>query len=135
MAADRPFDPAQETYVSLASFRKNGKQVSTPVWMAEVDGDYFVFSKANAGKMKRIKNNKQVKLAACDMRGKLKSDWLSASAEITTDPEIIKKLYLGFNRKYGWQMRFGSWLTKLRGTYQDRGYLLIKINSAEPNAI
>ena len=30
---DLPIDPATEQYVSLATFRRNGTEVRTPVWM------------------------------------------------------------------------------------------------------
>ena len=33
---DLPFDPAREPYVSLATFRKSGVAVHTPVWVARM---------------------------------------------------------------------------------------------------
>ena len=44
-----PFDPASEHYVSLATFRRNGREVRTPVWIAELGGRYYLFSESNSG--------------------------------------------------------------------------------------
>ena len=126
--ADARWQMGKETYINLATYRKNGTEVRTPVWVAEQDGHYFVFSKANAGKMKRIRNGARVKVAACTMNGKLKGDWFDAKAEITTDPLMIEQLYTGFNKKYGIQMTFGTWWTKVRGTFKDRGYLILRLD-------
>ena len=52
-----PFDPAVESYVNLATFRRNGREVRTPVWIAGADCLYYVFSEGNAGKVKRIRAN------------------------------------------------------------------------------
>jgi hypothetical protein len=63
------FDPATEKYVSLATYRQNGVEVNTPVWIAKVAGRYYVFSAGDAGKVKRIGATSRVRLAACDFRG------------------------------------------------------------------
>src|ERR1700730_1504716 len=49
------FEPAAEKYVSLATYRRNGVEVATPVWIAELAGRYYVFSAGDAGKIKRIR--------------------------------------------------------------------------------
>ncbi len=75
-----------ESYVNLATFRKNGNEVRTPVWIAP-DGDrLLVYTNATSGKVKRIRNKGRVRLAPCDMRGKLRGDWLDASARMLDDP-------------------------------------------------
>ncbi len=76
-----PFDPAAEKYVSLATYRRNGVEVKTPVWIAEKGGLYYVFSAGDAGKVKRIRATPRVRLAACDVRGNLRSDWTEARPE------------------------------------------------------
>ena len=44
-------DPlADEKYISLATFRKTGKSVETPIWFAHAGGSYFAFSANSAGK-------------------------------------------------------------------------------------
>lgn len=41
-------------YVNLATFRRDGREVRTPVWMAEAAGRHFVFTARSLGKIKRL---------------------------------------------------------------------------------
>lgn len=72
---ERTFDPETAAYVSLATFRRNGKEVRTPVWIAGSGGRYYGFSAGNAGKVKRIRANPRIRLAACDAAGRVRSPW------------------------------------------------------------
>ena len=91
-------------YLSLESFRKSGQGVPTPVWFA---GDpsggepqtLFVYSSVDSGKAKRIRNNPRVRVAPCDMRGKLLGDWIEARAEIVTGAQAERAVRL-LNQKY-----------------------------------
>src|SRR5262245_32779271 len=71
MSLPASFDPAVERYVNLATYRRNGAEVRTPVWIAGEGDRYYVFSAGEAGKVKRIRVTPRVRLAACDMRGEL----------------------------------------------------------------
>ena len=57
--------------MSLISFRKNGTAVPTPVWFSEKDDKLYVMTRSDSGKYKRIRNNPQVRIAPCTMRGKI----------------------------------------------------------------
>lgn len=121
------FDPAGEPYVNLATFRKTGIEVRTPVWIAGHDGRYYVFSESRAGKIKRIRANPMVRLAACDVRGKLKSDWIDGKARIVRDQKEIEAMYPAFTDKYGWQMRLGNLFARLAGRYDRRAIIAITL--------
>ena len=58
-------------YISLTTFRKTGQAVPTPVWFGEDDGKLYVMSRSDSGKSKRVRNNPQVRVAPCTMRGKV----------------------------------------------------------------
>jgi PPOX class probable F420-dependent enzyme len=63
-------------YISLETFRKSGAGVRTPVWFAESGLDtpvplFYVYTIGDSGKAKRIRNNSRVRIAPCDMRGKV----------------------------------------------------------------
>jgi uncharacterized protein len=103
--ADARFASLQgQKYINLESFRKNGQGVRTPVWFA---GDpqegapekLYVYSTANAGKTKRIRNNGRVCVAACDMRGKLLGEWMEGRAGIVNSQEAKHATHL-LNKKY-----------------------------------
>jgi PPOX class probable F420-dependent enzyme len=122
------FNPATEKYVSLATSRKDGREVRTPVWLVGEGSEYYVFSESKAGKVKRIRNNGEVSIAPCDLRGNLKSeDWESGSAEIIGDSAKLNDIYAQFDSKYGWQMRLLNFIARLNGRYHKRAVLALKL--------
>lgn len=76
-----------QKYISLATFRKNGTAVWTPVWFGEGDDQLYVMSRSDSGKYKRIKNNPQVRVAACTMRGKISGPEFAGRARILPPAE------------------------------------------------
>ena len=59
-------------FFSLTTFRKNGEAVPTTVWFAPDDaGHIYVTTQNSAGKIKRIRNNSEVRMTPSDARGTL----------------------------------------------------------------
>ncbi len=88
-----------EKYISLTTFRRDGRGVATPIWFA-VDGDHLVaFTGAQTGKVKRIRRNPHVMLAPCTFRGAVTGPRWSATVDILPDGErehvlrLIRKKY------------------------------------------
>lgn len=104
---------AGQKYLNLATYRKNGTAVYTPLWFAEEGGQIYVYSLANAGKVKRIRNNPRVKIAPCDIRGNVKGEWVEAEARIV-DPAAAVHGHKLLTRKYGLLKRLGDFFSKLR---------------------
>lgn len=125
-----PFDPAEERYVSLETYRRSGKEVRTPVWIAKAEDCYYVFSEGKAGKVKRIRANGKARFAACTSRGDIRSDWLESKARIVAEAEIIERAYVALREKYGWQMKFGDVFSKLIGHYDKRAIIELRIAQA-----
>jgi len=99
-----------QKYISLATFRKNGQAINTPVWFAEQDGKLYVQTRNDSGKYKRIRNNPQVKVAACTMGGKITGPEFAGIARLlpaTQWTEAKKTLH----RKY-WLARLPFWSKK-----------------------
>jgi uncharacterized protein len=88
-----------QRYVSLATLRKTGVPVYTPVWFAEDDGKLYVMTSTKSGKYKRIRNNPQVKIAPCTMRGKITGPEFSATVRILPLEEFAKARQF-INAKY-----------------------------------
>lgn len=83
MIESSPAAPPQgRKYISLATFRRNGQEVRTPVWFAEQAGRLYVMTRNDSGKFKRIRNQPQVRLAACTARGKVTGAWTDGQARI-----------------------------------------------------
>src|SRR5215813_10114570 len=72
-----------QRYLNLESFKRDGTPVQTPVWFAEEHGVLYVYTLANAGKVKRIRRNPRIRLAPCTMRGKVVGPWVEAEATIS----------------------------------------------------
>jgi PPOX class probable F420-dependent enzyme len=59
-----------EKYVLFTTFRRDGRAVSTPVWLAPQPAGEFAFSTgSSSGKAKRLRHTARVTLQACDRRG------------------------------------------------------------------
>jgi PPOX class probable F420-dependent enzyme len=95
-----------QKYISLATFRKNGVAVYTPVWFGEEGGKLYVTSQAGAGKCKRIRNNPKVRIAPCSVRGKITGPEFAATARILSVEEN-PRARASVRRKY-WLARFPS---------------------------
>jgi uncharacterized protein len=124
----RPFDPAAERYVNLATYRRTGVEVKTPVWIAGDGERYYVFSAGDAGKVKRIRHTSRVRLAACDSRGNVKSAWIDGEARVVSDPALIATALRALRSKYGFIMQMTDFFAKLSGRFRKRAYIEITIN-------
>ncbi len=119
---------ADAPYVSLATFRKSGAMVATPVWCAAVDDGLWVFSESDAGKVKRLRNSNQARMACCTFNGTLTSDWVDATALVVDDPAEIERALAALQKKYGWQMWLANAGSKLTGKFHRRAYLRINLS-------
>lgn len=89
-----------EKYVLLTTFRKNGNAVPTPLWVVP-DGDGLAFwTPKEAAKLKRIRNNARVTVAACDARGNPSGEPAEATARIGTEADRLR-VGAQLKRKYG----------------------------------
>jgi uncharacterized protein len=88
-----------EKYISLKTFRKNGAGVATPVWFGEDDGKLYVMTRSDMGKAKRIRNNPQVRVAPCTIRGKVTGPEFAATARILPTEDHARARQT-INRKY-----------------------------------
>jgi uncharacterized protein len=103
MPSQVPAPIHDQKYISLKTFRKNGVGVATPVWFGEENGKLYVMTRSDLGKAKRIRNNPQVRVAPCTIRGKVTGPEFPATARILP-PEDHAKARQTINRKY-WMAR------------------------------
>jgi len=88
---DQPAAPApvfRGRYLSITSYTREGRGIATPVWFAQRDGTLLVETDAASGKVKRIRRNPQVRVAACTASGRLRGGQVPAVAEILPGSEI-----------------------------------------------
>jgi PPOX class probable F420-dependent enzyme len=126
-------DLDREPYISLATFRRSGVAVKTPVWFARSEDRYYVFSEAKAGKVKRLRNDPRIRVAPCTVRGRVTGEWIDGRARRVEDAATVEAAYRALRRKYGWQMRLADFFSKLAGRYDARAILELELD-AQPGA-
>jgi len=102
---------AGQKYLNLETFKKDGTGVKTPVWFAAVpsasldsnEAKLYVYTIGVSGKVKRIRNNSLVRIAPCDMRGKVHGEWVEAHAEIVTGEEDARGTQLLKKKYFPWK--------------------------------
>jgi uncharacterized protein len=86
-------------YLSLATFRKTGVAVWTPIWFAEDADKIYFMTNAKLGKVKRIRNNPKVKIAPCTISGRITGPESSGTARILP-PEDAARVRRAIKAKY-----------------------------------
>ncbi len=117
----------RQRYLNLATFRRNGRAVETPVWFALREGRLYVFTDGTSGKVKRLRANPRIRIAPCDMRGKLKGDWGEGQGRIIDEPAAVEAAYAVLRRKYGLQMRVIDFFSGLAGRISRRAILELEL--------
>ena len=109
-----PFDLLEgQRFVSLTTFRRSGEGVPTTVWFALVEGKAYVFTAANSGKAKRIRNDPRVTLIPSNFRGRPKT-----AVSIEAEARVMEKGEeempdRAIDQKYGWQYRLFNRILQL----------------------
>ena len=93
-----------QKYISLATFRKSGVPVYTPIWFAEEGGRLYFMTGSKLGKYKRIRNNPSVRIAPCTVRGKITGPDFPGTARIL-GPQEHERAHRLIKAKY--------WLARL----------------------
>ncbi|WP_262379481.1 PPOX class F420-dependent oxidoreductase [Nonomuraea sp. PA05] len=115
-----------EQYLSVTTYRKDGTPVATPVWVVQ-DGDAVaIWTTAGSGKVKRIRNNPDVRVAGCDVRGKVSTEPVRGRAEILDAAETARVRGL-LRRKYGVMGRLVLLGSRLRRG--DAGTVAVRITA------
>ena len=115
------------SYMSFATLKKSGDFVATPVWFAPDGDSYYVFSAGEAGKVKRLRNFSESRIAACTMRGAVTGQWLDTRAFLLEDKKEQDTALRALRRKYGWQMAVGDIFSKLTGKMGRRAYIRVEL--------
>jgi len=125
-------DLFSESYINLITFKRNGDGVPTPVWLAPLDGKLYVFTDGTSAKVKRVRATGRVRVAPCDVRGKVSGDWSDGTARVVTEPDLIDRAYAALRAKYGWQMTLVDGVSWIAGRIGRRA--ILEIDVAAPAA-
>ena len=82
-----PRELQKQSYISLVSYRKTGVPVLTPVWFGDGGDKLYVMTRSDSGKYKRIRNNSEVRIAPCTIRGKITGGQFAAKARVLPETD------------------------------------------------
>ena len=106
-------------YLSITSFKRDGTGIATPVWFVSDGSRLFAFTDLHSAKIRRIHRTPRVLVASCWVNGKLRTEPVSAHAEVltaTADLERVQKLLLArYKLSYRVVMLFYRLGRRLRG--------------------
>ncbi|MGO8905502.1 MAG: PPOX class F420-dependent oxidoreductase [Solirubrobacteraceae bacterium] len=124
---------ADERYMLLTTFRRDGTPVATPVWVTPYD-EYSVafWTSSGSGKAKRLAHAQRVTVQPSDARGRVKpgTQPVKATARVVSGEELaaIRKRVIA---KYGFQTKITKVLATIWGIlkgkripYGDRGVIV-----------
>jgi PPOX class probable F420-dependent enzyme len=117
----------RQRYMALATFRRSGAEVRTPVWFAALDGKIYLFTAGESGKVKRLRNSSRARVAPSDMRGRVRGVWWDVAARVVTETHLIERAHAALRAKYGWQVRLGDLFSRLTGRLTRRAWIEIEI--------
>ena len=118
------------SYISLVTFRRDGKAVETPVWFAERDRRLYVFTEGGSYKVKRLRRDARVKVARCGALGRVTGPWRAGHGRVVEDHPTEAAAYEALRAKYGWQMTLVDALSRLAGRIDDRAILEISLDGS-----
>ena len=120
-------------YITLESYRRDGQPVRTPLWFASAPDAgapvFFIYSTADSFKIKRIRRNPTVRIAACDLRGTPSSLWIEAHAEIIAGADAAAGMRALDRKYFPWKQLLG-----LAALFRRRARAVVAIRPAAPRA-
>lgn len=114
-------------YISLVTFKRSGDGVATPVWFAADGASIYVFTDGTSYKVKRLRRNARIRIAACGSGGRVTGDWHDGNGRVVEDAEIEQRAYTLLMKRYGWQMKLVNLLSTLGGRIGRRAILELTI--------
>ncbi len=105
---------SKKKHINLETLRKNGAAVRTPVWFLIFNDMVYVVTRENTGKVKRIKNNQNVRIAPCNFSGKIEGDWILGKAKFVEGDEFQNAIKLR-SKKYGLLAKLAGFLSSSKG--------------------
>jgi PPOX class probable F420-dependent enzyme len=104
-----------QKYINLETYRRNGQAVRTTVWFVMDAGTIYIRTDMNSGKVKRIKNNPNIRITPSGARGQLKGKWIEGKIKMAGSLELEHAIQL-LEQKYGIQGKIIRVFNKIRNT-------------------
>ena len=104
-----------QKYLSLETYKRDNTPVQTPVWFVTENDQLYKTTKETTGKVKRLRNNQNARIAVCSMKGDIKSNWVDVGLEKIPEESDVEKIVKLRKKKYGFSARLISMFTSQKG--------------------
>jgi uncharacterized protein len=114
---------ADEKYIALTTFKRDGTPMTSPVWVVPVDDGRFGFwTSSTSGKAKRLRNDPKVTVQPCNGRGKVKEGTApqDGTARTVTEGADFDQIQTKVKAKYGVQVTISRWLSRVGAFFKRR---------------
>ena len=111
---DKAQDFKDKKYILLETYKKDNTAVQTPVWFVMLDETIHVVTREDTGKVKRLQNNKSVRIALCTFNGRITGKWVSGTAKFVTYEKSNDAIDLR-KKKYGFLESVARLVSKKKG--------------------
>ena len=113
---DSRFDQfIDQKYLSLETYKRDSTPIQTPVWFVTENDQLYITTKETTGKVKRLRNNQNARIAVCSMKGDIKSNWVDVGLEKISEESDVEKIIKLRKKKYGFSARLISMFTSQKG--------------------
>jgi PPOX class probable F420-dependent enzyme len=106
--------------MNVRSFRKDGTPVDTPTWVIPIDGHLCCYTDDRAYKVKRLRRNPKVEVAASDVWGMRSTPWFAGRCSIVEDEAQRQRVFDALRVKYGIHWKMSLWGSLLTGRVKHR---------------
>ena len=104
----------KQKYINLETYKSDNTPIKTPVWFV-IDNDLiYIITRESTGKVKRLKNNQNVRVVPCSFKGEIKNEWVNGKAQKVTGSEADNIINLR-KKKYGFAVRLSGLFTSQKG--------------------
>ena len=103
-----------QKYINLETYKNDGTPIRTPVWFVMDNDLIYVVTRDRTGKVKRLRNNHDVRIVSCSFQGEPKYEWIEGKAENITGYEADRAIKLR-KKKYGMSARLIGLFTSQKG--------------------
>ena len=105
---------SKQKYINIETYKRDSISVKTPVWFV-IDNDLiYIITRESTGKVKRLKNNQNVRVVPCSFKGEIKNEWVNGKAQKVTGSEADNVIKLR-KKKYGFAVRLSGLFTSQKG--------------------
>ena len=127
MTAGQPLPGGR--YISLVTYRRDGREVATPLWFAEREGKLYAFTLGGSAKVRRLRNRGDVRVASCTLSGRVGGPWRAGRGRIVESPEAAARAYAAIAAKYGLSYWISTLFSKLSGRIRQRVVLELSLDA------